>query len=180
MHGSRFAEILFLALEKFEATVKILVVLGCSLLLCGQLALTQAPARKYMSYVDRLEGHRIQGTQVNFAEGPLAITERTVTAAPGAERALETRMLVIRALEAMPEDKAVVLINGHDKVPFVHGEAALNLQEGDVVEIDASGMKRLLKFRIFAPHKDIAFPGSELPVEIKGNKALLGAVRFKH
>lgn len=180
MNDSRFAEKLLSFLEKLEYSVTSLVILGCIVLLCSQLALTQIPARKYLSYVDQLEGQRIEGEQGRFAEGPLEITEKSVTAAPSINPDIETRLLIISLMEALPQDKAFVLVNGHDRISFVNGEAVLNIKEGDVLEIDGSRMEKILKFRINTPHNDIEFPMSGLIVETKGNIAFIGAIHVKH
>lgn len=181
MEGSRFEKILLNLLEKLESSVKSLILLGFITLLGGQLALTQMPARKYLSYVDQLEGQRIQGEQANYAEGPLEIKEKTVSAIPeDTNRSGELRPLIIYLLDPLPQDGAAVLVNRQNVLPFVQGEAALYVQEGDLLEIDGSSAEKLLKFRVFAPYNDIEIPASDSMVETKGNKAVLGEVRFKH
>lgn len=180
MEGSRFEKILLHFLEKIESIVKSLIFLGFITLLCIQFALTQMPARQYLSYVDKLEGQRIQGEQANYAEGPLEIREKTVTAKPDTNKSGEIRSLIIYLIDPLPQDGATVLVNRQNVLPFTQGEVNLNIQEGDLLEIDGSSAEKSLKFRIFAPNNDIEIPASDSIVETKGNKVILGEVRFKH
>lgn len=180
MEGSRIEKILLYLLEKFESIVKSLVFLGLITIIGSQLALTQVTARQYLSYVDRLEGQRIQGEQANYAEKPLEIREKTVTALPDIGGSGDTRLLKIFLIDPLPQDAARVLVNRQNVLPFVRGEVSISVHEGDVLEVDGSGAGRLLKFRILAPHNDIEVPASESMAETKGNTAALGEVRFKH
>lgn len=177
MKGSRFSDIVMICFEKFEFVLKVFILLTGMVLLCSQLMLTYGPVRKYFCYVEQIEGQGIEDKRVKVAAESLEITEKSVAAAPEVPRA-EKRLLVITAQEARPHVQALVVVNGNE-IPFVQNEVTLEVQEGDVLEIDARADK-LRSFLISFRHNDIEYPVSGTTVETDGNKVFLGTVRFKH
>ena len=177
MKGARFADIIIVCFDKCEFVLKVFILVAGLLLLCSQLMLTYKPVRLHLSYVEQIEGRGIEGQRVKIAAESPEITEKSVAAAPEAPGD-EKRLLVITAQEAGPHIQALVIVNGKG-IPFRQDEVTLEVQEGDVLEIDARADK-LRNFRISARHNDIEYPVSGTTVETDGNKVFLGKVRFKH
>jgi hypothetical protein len=166
-------------LQKIEILIRKVLAIGCAALVFSQIALTQDKSRQYLSYVDKLEGKRIHGEQIQIAEAPLEIREKTVTAPPSPESAAdESRLIVIALVNPLPSDKVFVRINGKE-IPFINGEAALRLQEGDLLEIDGSKIIKKLQYTIGVPHGDIEFPVNGQIVESQADIVSVGLVRFK-
>jgi hypothetical protein len=167
-------------LGKIEILIQKLLMIGGVALLCSQLALTQDKSRQYLSYVDKLEGTRIHGEQIQIAEAPLEIREKTVTAPPSPEPVdAISRLVVIALVDPLPSDKVFVRINGKEEIPFKNGEAAIRLQEGDLLEIDGSKIIKKLQYTIAIPHSDIDFPANGQIIESQANIVSVGLVRFK-
>lgn len=178
MGGFRFSEILIFFFEKCENAVKLFILLGCAALFCCQAVQTFGPVRKYLCYVEQIEGRDIEGERVKVAAESCEIAEKSATALPEASAA--KRQLVITAVGRWPQERACVIVNGRDVVPFVEGQAVVVVGEGDKVEIDASHTEQLMIFRVSARNSDIVNPEPGATVEAEGNKILLGPVRFKH
>lgn len=180
MGGARVAELVFLVLEKVELAVKYIILLGCLTLFCVQLVLTRTSAREYLSFVDRLEGSRVPGEEMLYATAPVEITEQAVMTRPGAEQSGESRLLAISPVEPVAQGKAIVRINGDKAHVFGLGDLVFGVRDGDVVEIDGSQLQQVVHFRVSIPHNDVEYPTHGFITETKGNKVMLGEVRFKH
>lgn len=173
-------EILTKFLERMERLMRMMILFTGITLVCIQLVFTQTYPRKLLTYVDNIEGQQLFNEQYKVAGTPLEIKEKFVTASPSIEAASETRLLVISLIDPLPSDKVVIYINGNKPQQLVNGEAALQLKDGDLIEIDCSKSDRILRFAIEIPHGNIEIPAQGRLVECRQNKISIGPIHFKN
>jgi|GEM_PF-6846827 len=167
-------------LEKFEVFVRFFICTACVTILCSQLLLTQAPARKILTYVDLLEGQQIPGEQYRVARVPFASSEKSVAAPTSQDNVSETRLLLISVDEQLSSNKIVIRINENNTASLIEGVAYLHVKNGDLLIIDGLINGKVLNFTLHAPRDDIEVPPSDSAFAYRGSRMFIGPIRFKH
>jgi hypothetical protein len=180
MERSFGVELVMGLLEKIEIFVRFFICIACIIMLCSQLLLTQASARKVLTYVDLIEGQQILEEQYRVARIPFKISEKSVAVPAGQDNVSDTRLLLISVDEQLPSNQIVIYINENIATSLINGAAALQVKDGDLVAIDGSVGSKVLKFTIEIPHSDIEVPSSGCVFEYRGSRISLGPIRFKH
>lgn len=134
-------------------------VFGILLLVTVQALLKDDPARGYLTYIERLEGTRL--------EEPLAIP---ATATP------RTYVIVIHLVSREQAERARVLVNGVAAGDFAQPRLQMSVRAGDVIELDGSAYQETLRFRVTATSRDLVRPALGREIATKGDVRSLGAV----
>lgn len=180
MERFRAVELVTAILESMEKFVHYFIVVACLALVCGQIVLTQATARRMFTYVDILEGQQILSEQHRAARVPLEIKEKPASAIVGSDNLSNTRALILALDKPLPSDQVMISVNDKNATALINGEAVLNVKDGDIITIDGLDGGRSLRFIVNIPHGDIEMPSSGSVIEYKGHRISIGPVRFKH
>lgn len=133
--------------------------LGVLLLVTVQVLLQQDPARGYLTYVERLEGQRL--------DEPAALP---AMAAP------RTYVVVIHLISREQAERARLLVNGVPAGDFTQPRLQVQVRAGDVLEIDGSAYQETLRFRITATSRELVRPALGREIATRGDVRSLGAV----
>ena len=151
--GRAVSEVRFYALSaRVEAVlVQAIVALGL-VLVASQLLLTTPAARYVMSYVDRLEG--------------VALWEAAPT-------------VTIALISGTPGHRAHVLVNGQRAANFVTGQARLLVGQGDLLELDGTGLEGEGTFEVVDLAGAVKAPPVGFRVTTRNGVTSLGRVEIQ-
>ncbi|ASS75165.1 hypothetical protein CIG75_09340 [Tumebacillus algifaecis] len=150
------------AYERLEKPLFKLILLGFALILIGQMALSTAAGRQFLSATDRMEGQRANGVM------PAAATEKS------------TANITIRSVEAdAPLSKVWVKVNGVPSAAFQDEEVTVSVHQGDVVTVDTSELPGVYRFEVDHDNPGISYPVPGMLVEaMEGQLAEVGPIHF--
>lgn len=132
---------------------------GVLLLVTVQVLLQQDPTRGYLTYIERIEGERL--------DEPAAIP---ALAAP------RTYVVVIHLISREQAERARLLVNGVPAGDFAQPRLQVQVRVGDVLEVDGSAYQETLRFRITATSRELTRPALGREIATKGDVRSLGSV----
>lgn len=158
----------FLDLSGRAEKVLVRVIVVClALLVASQILLGSDETRRFISFVDRLEGE---------AWNPATFTTR----APGVDKGpppTGTGPTVTVTLVTRPRaPAAVLLVNGVEAGRFTGGEVTARVAHGDLVEIDSPYLSPLI-YRVTAVGGGVREPVPGTEVAARGGIVRLGKVK---
>lgn len=133
--------------------------LGVLLLVGVQVLLQQDPARGYLTYIDRIEGERLDEPEAILA-----------TAAP------RTYVVVLHLVSREQAERARLLVNGVPAGDFGQPRLQVQVRAGDVLEIDGSAYQETLRFRVTATSRELVRPALGREIMTRGDIRSLGTV----
>lgn len=169
---------IFTKFDKMDKILKSLVFTGTALLLCIQAAFLYEGTRPYLSRVDRIEGDRISLEFTQYAANPLLISEKTVVS-KRTPAIRESRVLIIRMIQPISDERVYASINGEKAGDFGRGEVKLTVYDGDYVEINCNALKAKASFIVGVLGSGLAAPLDGLMVENHEGIATVGKIKFK-
>lgn len=129
-----------------------MVVLGIVMVVVVQGLMTHEPFRFFLSWGERMEGQPIPvPTAQPQAPAENAAQQELLTVSPQAQ-------LVVALDQYSSLPKAAVLVNGQQVGNFNDKEYLLQVQAGDVIEIDASYYNFPISFTIASTSANLVFP----------------------
>ncbi len=131
-----------------------LVVVSFSLVLISQALLSDDETRRFLSYVDRLEGSSVNMVLSEALSYQLADDTHAV------------RVMLINQKQA---EKAWLLINGRRVVDFSYPEVTVLVKNGDLIEIDGQNYNEPLQFRIVQVSEELLYPKEGEEVIVTSN-----------
>ncbi|HEY3314685.1 MAG TPA: hypothetical protein VGL40_05305 [Bacillota bacterium] len=160
--------------QRVEGSLLRVTIALCVLLVVAQTFLARDEARRYLSYVDRLEGVSLD----------VALADEGVAGAVGARSSvakpsLQGPWLVLRLEGRNSADSAVVLVNGQPVARFSRAEVTIPVKDGDLLEIDGASYRSELRFRVSRASSGVTEPVIGTEVICRRDIALMGRVKTK-
>ncbi|ABI68704.1 hypothetical protein [Syntrophomonas wolfei] len=161
--------------EKVEKFLIRAIILAVLIIVVVQGAMTQDSWRFYLSLGERMEGQTIEFPVNNFpADSPKnsANPNSQALESPRAEITLQ-----VEKFSSLPH--AIIMVNGEERAKFTNGEVALELNAGDVVEIDTSYYNFPLSFIVKDCSSNLAYPEKGKTFTSNQSIAMIGKIIVK-
>ncbi|MDD3880343.1 MAG: hypothetical protein PHP26_10230 [Syntrophomonas sp.] len=162
--------------EKVEKFLIRTIILTVLIIVVVQGAMTKDSWRFYLSLGERLEGQTIEFPVNNFpvvdSRKNSANLHSQPLQSPHAEITLQ-----VEKFSSLP--RAIIMVNGEERAKFVNGEVALELNAGDVVEIDASYYNFPLSFIVKDCSPNLAHPEKGKTFTSNQSIAMIGKIIVK-
>lgn len=163
--------------NKWEKLLMYFTVCCLVMLLLSQALLYRDGTRKYLSWVDKIEGDSIMlsypGSPGSSAYGnsPVAITISPQR---------PTKSIVLKVLKPDYTFAAWVNVNGRRVADFGRGEVRLDVFEGDFIEIDATHLDDQATFNVRVTEEGVLSPKSGMTFSGRAAMLSVGSVKFNH
>ena len=155
------------------------LVIGLTLLVfLSQAALARPDLRRWLSFVDRLEGVSLATYSVPSLAGYPAATPSSTSAVetkPAPEEAVSAPSLTLTLVGRRAAPWVTVLVNGDPTATFVRASAVVAVRPGDLVEIDPGQGRGSFSIRVEAA-RGISYPTVGQSLTAQGSIARLGRV----
>ncbi|HAA89472.1 MAG: Putative membrane protein [Thermoanaerobacterales bacterium 50_218] len=150
----------FCKLNKIEKIFEFILFFVFIALVSGQFLFTGEPFRFYWSLAERMEGVPWEETVCKLFP----------------EKADLTGKVEIELISNFCFPEARVLVNGEEVANFQERKVVVQVQEGDLLQIDGTAYSCELIFRVKEVAPGIIWPSPFFQVETKGNIATIGEV----
>lgn len=152
---------------------------GLIVLVLSQALLLKENPRRYLSWVDKIEGDPVSMQTPVAAGSPMIITENlTVVNRPNTSR--EHKTVIICMLRPAFNREVYILVNGNRSADLSNGDAQISVYEGDYIELDATRLKEQGQFIVKVGEPGVVSPQNGLVCEGKACLIPVGKVIFKH
>lgn len=161
--------------EKVEKFLVRAIILAVLIIVVVQGAMTKDSWRFYLSLGERLEGQTIEFPVNNFpadSRKNSANLNGQALQSPHAEITLQ-----VEKFSSLPH--AIIMVNGEERAKFANGEVVLQLNAGDVVEIDSSYYDFPLSFTIKDCSPNLAYPEKGKTFTSNQSIAMIGKIIVK-
>lgn len=153
--------------EKVEKYLIRSIVLGFVLMVIVQGLMTQEPWRMYLSWNERMEGQNIELPASTAHEKSTKISQENHQASVQSPQAMLT--ISLQQFSSLP--KASILVNGKVSGYFNEKEIKLNINGGDVLEIDSTFYNFPVNYHINSVSENMAFP--KRGADYTGNQSIV-------
>ncbi len=156
--------------QRVEGLLLRATIAACVLLVLAQAFLTRDQARRYLSYVDRLEG-------VSLAVVTEETAKTTDAGRDEAQRQPQGPWVTIRLEGRSSAGAALVLVNGEAVARFRQATVTVCVDDGDLIEIDGADYRTELRFKVVAASPEMMEPVSGLQIVCRRDIAIVGRVK---
>lgn len=160
--------------EKVEKYLIRSIVLGLVLMVIVQGLMTQEPWRMYLSWNERMEGQNIE-MPASTAPEKSKLSPENRQAGMQSPQAMLT--ISLQKFSSLP--KTSILVNGKTAGCFNEKEIKLQVNGGDVLEIDSTFYNFPVNFHIDSVSENMAFPKKDADYTANQSIVMIGKVIVK-
>lgn len=158
--------------KKVEKYLIRAIILAVLVVVVAQGAMTKDSWRFYLSLGERLEGQTIE-FPVNYSSQEVNTdNNRRIVNSPYASITLQTEKNT-----SLPH--AILMVNGEERAKFLNGEIELQLNAGDVLEVDTGYYNFPLEFSIKDCSSNLAYPEKGKTFTSNQSTLLIGKIMVK-